>query len=165
MSGPDQVARNIAAIAQLEKAALEQRSPSERLSGAIAGFAGTLTFVLLHFVVFCTWVAVNRPGSPLRFDSPPYNGLNLLLAVEAILLSAFVLITQNHMARRAERLANLNLQINLLAESEMTKMLDTLRTMSLRLGLPDAEDDEAFRDLSRTTEVANVAHALAETAR
>ena len=76
----DHVQRNIAAIAQIEKAALEQRSPSERLSGAIAGFAGTMTFVLLHFVGFGVWVVVNRQTSPIRFDAFPYSVLNLALA-------------------------------------------------------------------------------------
>jgi uncharacterized membrane protein len=158
----DQVQRNIASIAQLENAAFERRSPSERLSSAIAGFAGTMTFVLLHLVWLGAWILVNHPASPLRFDLFPYSILILVLAVEAILLSTFVLITQNHMTRRADRLAHLNLQINLLAESEMTKMLDTLRTISIRLGLPDAADDEVYRDLSRETHVEHVVHALQE---
>jgi uncharacterized membrane protein len=158
----DQVQRNILAIAQLEKTELGQRPPGERLSGAIAGFAGTLAFVLLHVVGLGAWILANRPESPLRFDPSPFNILNLVLGVETILLATFVLITQNHMLKRADRLAHLNLQISLLAESEMTKMLDTLRTMSLRLGLPDAADDEAFRDLARETSVKSVVQALEE---
>jgi uncharacterized membrane protein len=158
----DQVQRNILAIAQLEKTELAQRSPGERVSGAIAGFAGTLAFVLLHVVWLGVWILANRPASPLRFDPSPFNILNLVLGVETILLATFVLITQNHMLKRADRLAHLNLQISLLAESEMTKMLDTLRTISLRLGLPDAADDEAFRDLSRETRVESVVQALDE---
>ena len=158
----DQVQRNIAAIAQLERTALEQRSPNERVSGTITGFAGTITFVLLHFLWLGVWILMNRPASPMRFDASPYSILNLALGFEAILLSTFVLITQNHMTKKADRLAHLNLQIGLLAESEMTKMLETLRTISLRLGLPDAADDAAFRDLSMETHVEHVQQALDE---
>jgi uncharacterized membrane protein len=158
----DQVNRNIAAIAQLEKAMHEQRSAGDRLSSRIAGFVGTVKFVLLHLVWVWAWIAVNRQGSSIRFDPFPYDILILTLALEAILLSTFVLINQNHMARMTDRRTHLTLQISLLAESEMTKVLDTLRTISLHLGLPDAADDEKFRDLSRETHVEQVVEALDE---
>ena len=118
--------------------------------------------MLLHFAGLAAWILLNQKGSAFRFDPPPYSLLNLALAGEAIILSTFVLITQNHMAKRADRLAHLNLQISLLAESEMTKMLATLRTMSLRMGLPDAAEDAAFRDLSKETHVEHVVEALDE---
>jgi uncharacterized membrane protein len=156
----DQLQRNIVSIAQLEKEALDQRSPGVRLSGAIAGFAGTMTFVLLHGVWIALWIVLNRSASPLRFDPFPFNILILMLAVEAILLSTFVLMSQNQLAKMSDRRSQLTLQISLLAESEMTKMLDSLRTISMHLGLPDEAEDEAFRDLAKEVHIEHVAQAL-----
>jgi uncharacterized membrane protein len=69
-------------------------------------------------------------------------------------------MSQNQLARMSDRRTKLNLQISLLAESEMTKMLDSLRTISLHLGLPDEAKDEAFRDLAKEIHIEHVARAL-----
>ena len=152
--------RNVAAIAELEKAAQEQRSRSERIAGAIGGWVATMSFVMIHAVVLAVWIYLNRPASPYRFDPFPYGILILILAVEAIVLTTFVLISQRHETRAAERRSHLNLQISLLSESEMTKVITTLRTISMHLGLPDLAEDETFRELAKETHVEHVAQAI-----
>lgn len=155
--------RNVAAIAELEKAAQDQRSRSERIAAAIGSWVATMSFVLSHAVVLAVWIYINRPESPYRFDPFPYGILILVLAVEAIVLTTFVLISQRHETRAAERRSHLNLQISLLAESEMTKVISTLRTISVHLGLPDeALRDETLRELSKETHVEHVAQAIDE---
>ena len=155
--------RNIAAIAELEKAAADQRSRSERIAAAIGSSVATMSFVMIHAVVIAVWVYVNREGSRYQFDEFPYGILILILAVEAIVLTTFVLIAQRHETRAAERRSHLNLQISMLAESEMTKVISTLRTISVHLGLPDETAlDPVLRELSKETHVERVAQALDE---
>ncbi len=153
--------RNVAAIAELEKAAFEQRSRSERIAARIGHLAATMSFAIAHLVLVAVWVYVNRHGSKYQFDEYPYGTLILVLAVEAITLTIFVLIAQRHETRTAERRSHLTLQVSLLAESEMTKVISTLRKISVHIGLPDeAINDPELRELSRETHVEHVAQAL-----
>ena len=152
--------RNVAAIAELEKAAHAQRSISERIAAAIGSWVATMSFVLLHAVVLAVWIYLNREDSPYRFDPFPYGILILVLAFEAIVLTTFVLIAQRHETRADERRSHLNLQISLLAEQEMTNVITTLRTISLHLGLPDEAEDETFRELAKETNVEHVAKVI-----
>jgi uncharacterized membrane protein len=153
--------RNVAAIAELEKAAFQQRSHGQRVAATIVSSVATMTFVIIHAVVVAVWIYLNREGSSYQFDEFPYGMLILILAVESIVLTTFVLIVQRHETRAADRRSHLNLQISLLAESEMTKVISTLRKISVHLGLPDeAALDPELRELSRDTHVEHVAQAL-----
>lgn len=156
----NQLQRNVAAIAELEKNIEAQRSRSSRIGAAIAGFVGTMSFAVSHIVVISAWIYVNRQDGVWQFDPYPWPVLILILAVEAIILSSFVLMTQRHSTRVADRRSHLNLQISLLAEAEMTKVINILRTISVRLGLPDEGNDRVFRDLAKETNVEHVAQAL-----
>lgn len=158
----DQVQRNVATIAELEKTVEAQRSRSARIGAAIAGFVGTMSFVVIHGVVIGVWLFLNRQGATTVFDSYPWPVLILALEVEAIVLSAFVLMTQRHQTKVADRRSHLNLQVSLLAEAEMTKVINTLRDISVRLGLPDEAADKNFQELARETNVEHVAKALEE---
>jgi len=159
---PAPVERNVATIARLEQAALEQQTRSERISAAIARFCGSLSFVLVHLGLVAAWIIINQPSSPYRFDPYPYFLLVTLVAIEALLVSAFVLMNQNRMTVLAERRAHLTLQINLLAETEMTKVLNMLRVLTEHLQVPGAEADDEERELAQPTEVENVVRVLDE---
>ena len=156
----DQIQKNVAAIAELEKNIEAQRSRPARVGAAIAGFVGTMTFAVSHIVGISIWVYINRMDSVWQFDPYPWPVLILILAVEAIVLTSFVLMTQRHQTRVADRRSHLNLQISLLAEAEMTKVMNTLRTISMHLGLPDEGEDESFREMAKDTNVEHVAQAL-----
>jgi uncharacterized membrane protein len=158
----EQIQRNVAAIVDLEKSVDAQRSRSTRVGAAVAGFVGTMSFVVTHLAGIGIWVYVNRAGSPWHFDPYPWPVLIFVLAVEAIVLSAFVLMTQRHQTRVADRRSHLNLQISMLSEAEMTKVINTLRTISVHLGLPDEGNDEAFQDMARDTDVEKVAQVIDE---
>jgi uncharacterized membrane protein len=114
----------------------------DRLAARITFFTGSMRFVYLHLVVFGLWVVVNLPGVPLPHFDPTYVVLAMVASVEAIFLSTFILITQNRMAAQAQKRADLDLQISLLAEHEITRLLTLTVAMAERLGVTTAQDPE-----------------------
>jgi len=132
-----------------------------RIADSITTFTGTMTFVLIHFVLYGTWIAANLgwlPGVP-RFD-PSFVILAMEASVEAIFLSTFVLISQNRMAAASDRRAKLDLHINLLTEHELTKLADLVARIGERLGLP--ETDPEFHEIRQDVEPEKVLDALEE---
>ena len=102
--------RNIAGIAQLEQQVLSQRSAAEHVGGAVARFFGSLRFVLVEFLFVTAWVVVNNgmvAGAP-RFDPYPFPLLFLIVGIEFIFLTTFVLVNQKHQMRRAEQWCTCN---------------------------------------------------------
>lgn len=130
-------------------------SLQQRAADVITGFAGSLAFVYLHLVLFGGWIVANLgwiPGVAAWDES--FVILAMVASVEAIFLSTFVLITQNRMAADADRRADLDLQISLLTEHELTKLIRLTSTMADRLGIPIEEDHEiheATRDIRPET--------------
>ena len=82
----------------------------------------------------------------------------MLVSLESVIISTFVLIKQNRMSQRADQRSHLDLQINLLAEKEVTKMLQMQRLICARLGIDEAEQDGELAELSNVTAVDNIAH-------
>ena len=122
---PPSSQENINTVARLESEFLEERTVSERISDGIAGFAGTLFFFVLHITWFAVWAFLNSGKLALihPFDPYPFPFLTMAVSLEGVLVSTFVLIKQNRASRRADNRNHLNLQIDLLAEKEVTKML------------------------------------------
>ena len=156
---PAQVHRNIAAIAGVEQAAMDRRGAFDRAADMIARFSGSVAFLVIHVIWFAVWLFLNTRGTNRPFDPYPFSLLTLTVSLEAIFLSTFVLISQNRAARLAERREHLDLQINLLAESEMTKVLTLVRAITTHLKVSGADDEEG-RDLSQRTDVKAVIQAL-----
>jgi uncharacterized membrane protein len=156
------IRRNIEEVAKLEENFVKNRSLAEKVADGIGGFFGSATFVLLHAVVYGMWILINLKLAPgIRvFDPFPFLLLSVVVSIEAIFLSTFVLMKQNRMSRRADQRNHLDLQINLLAEREMTVVLQLLRQISVRLGVPVA--GEHIEDLSAETSVAELARQIAE---
>lgn len=153
---------NIGTVLRLEAEQDRRVPPSNRLSEAIGRFAGTNAFVALQTSCVAAWMAVNTGslrGLPV-FDPYPFPLLALVLALEAVLLTSFVLIRQNGMSLKADRRSHLDLQINLLAEKEVTKIIQLLRRISEQLGVEDEVADPETRELSKDTEVEEVARDL-----
>lgn len=136
--------RNIEAIAALEEAAKADRSRADRIADTISGFCGSMPFVTVHILWYGLWVFWNTlPPVPrgLQFDPFPYQFLTLVVSLEAIFLSTFILISQNRQGRIADRRNHLDLQINLLAEQENTKMLSMLEALLTHHGISDGDPD------------------------
>ena len=139
----------------------EERSAKlgDRLAAAITGFVGSMAFVYIHLVAYGLWIAVNLgavPGAP-RFD-PSFVILAMEASVEAIFLSTFVLISQNRMAITADRRADLDLHINLLAEHELTKLAGLVRLIAEKLDIP--ADDPAVAEIEKDVAPEQVLDAL-----
>ena len=165
---PDQTPRtvrdNIQTIIHLEEEQNRERSLGDRIGDAIGTFAGTVTFVLLHLAWFAGWAVVNAGvmGLP-RFDPYPFPLLCMIVSMEGVLLSTFVLIKQNRMSTRADRRNHLDLQVNLLTEKEVTKVIQMLEVISAKLGVEGQAVDAETRELGRVTAVGELAHELQAT--
>jgi uncharacterized membrane protein len=136
--------KNVKAIVKLEASAKQVRTSADRIASGINRFCGTIGFFWTHVAIFGGWIAYNLfPGVP-RFDHYPFGFLTLVVSLEAIFLSTFVLISQNHENRLAERRAHLDLQINILAEQENTKLLTMLGAIAKVLEVPKDSEAEAL---------------------
>jgi len=129
----DVTERNVQTILELEEAAKANRSEANRLADLIARFCGSMTFVWVHVVWFAGWVLANSLPGIRHFDPFPFTFLTLVVSLEAIFLSTFILISQNHETALSERRNQLDLQINLLTEQENTKMLRMLERIAEKL--------------------------------
>jgi uncharacterized membrane protein len=136
------VERNIEALLARRKDELEQQGLQERTAGAITSFVGSMRFVYIHVLFFGSWIAINLGWLPVPKFDPTFVVLAMVASVEAIFLSTFVLITQNRMQAAAERRAELELQINLLAEHEITRLISMVTELSKRMGIEAANDPE-----------------------
>ena len=128
--------RNVEIIGELEKAANAGRSRTDRFADAISRFVGSMLFVYLHLAWFGGWIALDTlPIMPAewRVDPFPFTFLTFVVSLEAIFLSTFILISQNHEERLARRRNHLDLQINLLSEQENSQILKMLGTIQSHL--------------------------------
>ena len=146
--------KNIETIVRIEEETGKQRSLGERISDVFTRFMGSMTFVVLHLVLFADWFSVNLGVTPIPvFDPFPFGILTLIVSAEGVLLAIFVLISQNRMSRQANQRAHLNLQISLLAEQETTKLLQKVQSIQDRLGIEPTPLDREAQKLSQETHI------------
>jgi uncharacterized membrane protein len=149
-TGEDVTRQNVLAMRQLEEAAMARRTGADRVAAAIARFCGQMAFVWIHVVLFAVWIAYNTLPWFKPFDPYPFTFLTLVVSLEAIFLSTFILISQNYDMRVSERRNQLDLQINLLAEQENTKTLQILERIAKKVGA-HLSDDPQVRALEEAT--------------
>ena len=147
----DLTRRNVELIRKLEESAKEKRTRSDLVAEAIANFCGSMTFVWVHVVWFGGWVLINMSPGIKHIDPFPFTFLTLVVSLEAIFLSTFILISQNHDTKISERRNHLDLQINLLSEQENTKMIAMLQAIAAKVGA-DLSQDPHLQALSEETE-------------
>ena len=128
---------NIQAIVCLERETRDGRSALERVTGE-----------------------VNSLGHA-TFDRYPFSLLTLTVSLEAIVLTGFVLMSQRHMTREADRRAHLDLQINLLAEQELTAILKLQCLLAERAGIDVTSVDPRLDELRTHTDVQQLAATIA----
>jgi uncharacterized membrane protein len=137
------VERNIQGLLVRRKREERKLGWQERLADSITTFTGSMRFVYLHVVIYFLWITINLgwiPGVP-RFD-PTFVVLAMEASVEAIFLSTFILITQNRMSAEASKKADLDLQVTLLAEHEITRLVAMVQEIGNRLGIESAKAPE-----------------------
>jgi uncharacterized membrane protein len=140
----DVIERNIGIIELLHREADERRTTQECVADAITAFSGSMSFLYVHLVWFAGWVVVNVGLVPgvRPFDPFPFGFLTMVVSLEAIFLATFVLISQNRQSAVSEEREALDLQIDLLAEYEITRMLRLVDKMAEHRGIEDAYDAE-----------------------
>ena len=156
---PVTTVKNIQAVAALERDNLRTRSALERLTGLVAAAAARPGFVVLHIGWFVLWVTLNTVLGR-AFDPYPFSLLTLLVALEAIVLTGFVLIAQGHMTQVADSRAHLDLQVNLLAEQELTAILKVVCLIAEKTGVDVTSCDPNIQQLLHRTDVKVLADEL-----
>jgi len=135
--------RYIRTVIDIRLKAAGQRSPQDKVADGITAFSGHMVFVYVSIVWFAAWILLNSGLLPIRpFDPYPYGLLTMIVSLEAIFLSTFILISQNRMNEQAEHRADLDLHIDLLTEYELTRVLQMLDAIQGKLGIENAEDTE-----------------------
>jgi uncharacterized membrane protein len=144
--------RNIRSLQRRHEEEEASATAEQRLARAITDFTGSMLFVYLHIAAFGAWVVLNLQWIPgISAWDPTFVILAMVASVEAIFLATFVLITQNRMAAAAERRALLDLQINLLAEHEVTKLIRIISAIAAQLNVETElgpEIDELKNDIA-----------------
>ena len=145
------IERNIRTIIHLRLKAAREHGLQDRIADVITSFSGRMIFAYVHIVWFGVWILLNTGRLGVRpFDPFPYGLLTMVVSLEAIFLSTFVLISQNRLSQEAEHRADLDMHIGLLTEHELTRVLQMLDTIQDKLGIENDEDSE-LADLEMET--------------
>ena len=154
--------RNVHTVRELEELAVAEPSLSDRIASFVARFAGSIYFVLVHIVLVVAWIVLNTvPGVP-HWDPYPYTLLTMWASLEGVLIASFILIAQNYAMRLSERRAQLDLQVNLLAEQETSKSLKLLEAIAQKVGAQCGHDPEVAA-LAEATRLETLAQQIDET--
>jgi uncharacterized membrane protein len=155
---------NIGTIKIWEEAALKKRLPAEQISEAITRIAGGGGMLVAHVLWFGAWLGINTGWIPglAPFDAFPFPLLTTLVSLEAIFLSLFVLASQNRMTRHSDQRSQLDLQVDLLAEKEMTAVLVLLQDIAKHMDVKVSLTPDYVRDLAKKTDIHKLTQRLEE---
>lgn len=150
-------------IAKHEQDFLARRTRAERIGDFLGGFIGSLRFVCIHLGVFAAWILGNtlQIGTLHHFDPAPFPLLDTVVAIEAIFLASFIVMRQSRLSRRSDEREHLMLQVLILAEKEITAVLNTQRQIAVKSGLAAVRTDAEIA-LSEETSIDEVARTIRE---
>lgn len=156
--------RNIEALQKRRRNQEAAASLQERVARAITRFTGSMRFVYLHAALYGFWIVANLGlVAVVEPWDPTFVVLAMVASVEAIFLSTFILITQNRMAASADRRAELDVQISLLSEHEITKLVQLVAAIAERMNVPHERGE--VEELKRNVAPEAVLDAIEETER
>ena len=144
------VERNIYALLEQRKKEEANKTVEERFADNVTRFSGSMRFVYIHLFLFGSWIVWNLGWLGIKPFDPSFVVLAMFASVEAIFLSTFILISQNRMTALADKRAELDLQVSLLAEHEITKLITLVTSIAKKMnieGAQDAEIDELSQDV------------------
>jgi len=161
---PEHIQKHIQTIAEQEKQFQARQTRLEKIGHAVGSFVGSFPFILLHVVWFSLWLLLNTvPNRWLPpFDPFPFALLAILIEIEGIFLVSFILMRQNRMNRRSDEREHLTLQVLLLAEQEITTLIDIERRKSIHTGFAEIAQDRDIARLSQPTSVDDLTRTLQE---
>jgi uncharacterized membrane protein len=157
---PDEqlVPETVQAIVDLEQREKVRMTFSDRVADAITAFGGSMLYVWLHVVWFAVWIALNVAMD--SFDPFPFGLLTMIVSLEAIFLATFVLISQNRQAILSDKRAKVDLQVNVIAEREVTKLIEMVARIQDHLGLEEHHDAAEVQNMQEPTHVASLVNEL-----
>ncbi len=155
---------HIEIIAKHEEEFLAGRTRSERVGDLLGAFVGSLGFIVFHIAVFSVWILINTLhfGNLPHFDPVPFSLLDTVVALEAIFLASFIVMRQSRLSRRSDEREHLMLQVLILAEKEITAVLNLQREVAVKAGLPAIPGDAEIEQLSQDTSIDEVAQTIRE---
>lgn len=130
---------NIKAIIEREKVSIKASPLTHKAAHKIAKFSGTVYFIVVHLILFSAWIALNIFLPVVKLDPYPFTFLTMLVSLESIFLSGFIMLSQNELSKQTDARAGLDLEINLLAEAESTAILKFLIKMGKKMGMSAAD--------------------------
>lgn len=157
------VDRNIHSLLKRKKEHDEKKSVQTKIVTGIANFAGNMLFVYMHIFMLVLWIVINKGLTPLKIVDPDFVILGTVAAVEALFLSTFVLIGQKHNSVEEDKRAELALQVSLLTEHEVTRVLMLSTAIAKKLGMEHIISDE-IEDLSKDIKPETVLNSMEKAA-
>jgi uncharacterized membrane protein len=144
----------IAEVIELEQREKLKMGFSDQLAALVTAVVGSMFMVWLNLVWFVAWISLHEAGI-VDFDPFPFGLLTMIVSLEAIFFSLFVLIAQNRQAELADKRAKLDLQVNLIAEHEVTKLISMVDRIQRHLGLSEDPEVTAMQEPTHVDELAS----------
>lgn len=139
----------------------QKRKFSEKTADVITRYSGSLTFLILNAVWFVVWIVINLDIIPgiKAFDPFPFGLLTMIVSLEAIILAIFVLISQNRQSKVDDLREEVDLEVDIITEKEVTKILRILTTFLEKNGY-NLSDDKELQSMVKTTNLEKIERAL-----
>jgi len=142
------VEKNITALVNRQIKEEKEKPFEEKIAERIGRFTGNLAFVYTHAVIFGMWIIWNMGWLGLKPFDPDFSVLQLVTQVEAIFLTTFILMSQNSLDAQADKRADLDLQVSLISEHEITRLIAMVKDIAQKLGVEEAKNPE-IEELSK----------------
>lgn len=141
----------------------QNRTLTDKLAGGITKAFGSTWFFVANFLWFALWVLINTKALPIvaPFDPYPFSFLTLMVSLEAIFLSIFVLISQNRASKVGDLREEIDLHVNVQAEQEITRLLCMVDEIHDHLGLA-AEDDAELKKMKKRVNLSALEKAISK---
>lgn len=161
----DNLDQNIDSVLEVRKRELEQRSSTQRFVERIGALIGRPLFLAAVLLIVVGWITYNVLAprwDRTAFDPAPFALLDGLLSLAALLITTVVLIAQNRLTRIEQQHAHIALQVNLITEQKVTKIINLLE--ELRRDLPMVKDrfDAQAASFAQQTDALEVLSAIEE---
>jgi uncharacterized membrane protein len=121
-----------------------RKTSAERIADKVTDFTGSVAFLVINALWFLVWIVINLNLFPSikAFDPFPFSFLTMIVSLEAIFLSIFVLVSQNRQSKIADLRQEIDLQINMISEEEITKVMQMLAAIYKKVGHKEERDPE-----------------------
>ena len=149
-------------IKSFEAEALKRRPFVIKLADVLTSYFGTISFLVINVLIYAVWILGNEgkiPGFPI-FDPYPYSFMNSFVSIEAIILTVIVLMSQNRENQRDVIRNELGLQVELISEKEITKILYLLK--QILAAQNKLKEDPELNDMTKEIDTSYIERKLEE---